>query len=338
MARPRKDKVNNESRNKDSHSENSNARTLIIVAIIGAVATIIASLIGILPQMGRNNVTSTPTQFVLPMTVTSTQFLTPNSTSTSTNIPQPSPTSTDFATLTSTPVLSEIIDGKDAQMVLVPQGEFTMGSNNGDSNEQPVHKVYLSAYYIDKYEVTNSQYKVCVNLGACRPLDNTLYYDNDKYADHPVTFVNWHLANAYCSWREARLPTESEWEKAARGQSETNYPWGNAIDCSYANYRGKNGHCVGESTSVGSYENGKSIYGVYDMVGNATEWVSSMYADYPYVANDGREGLAGSGVRIIRGGSWNNYDTVVRSTNRAWISPSGAEFDFGFRCAKDATP
>ncbi len=132
------------------------------------------------------------------------------------------------------------------------------------------------------------------------------------------------------------MPTEAEWEKAALGSGGTEFPWGDSIDCTYANYRGTNGHCVGDSTSVGSYEKGKSIYGVYDMVGNALELVSSIYAEYPYDANDGREGLNVGGLRVIRGGSWNNKESDVRSTTRAWVTPSAAEFDYGFRCAKDA--
>lgn len=272
---------------------------------------------------------------------TNTQF-SGSSTSIFTETSEPSVTPTKkltltpISTLTLTPLPSEITDDKGSSMMFVPAGEFKMGANNGRDNEQPVHQVFLEAFYIDKYEVTNMQYKACVNAGGCEPLSNELYYNQARYADHPVTFVNWYTAKTYCSWREARLPTEAEWEKAARGSNELAYPWGDTIDCSYANYRGANGHCVGDSTSVGSYEGGKSVYGVYDMAGNAMELVSSVYADYPYNANDGREGLNVSSLRVIRGGSWNSKEFEVRSTDRAWVSPSSAEFDFGFRCAKDA--
>ncbi|MBK8619485.1 MAG: SUMF1/EgtB/PvdO family nonheme iron enzyme [Anaerolineales bacterium] len=234
---------------------------------------------------------------------------------------------------------TEITDAKGVSMVLVPAGEFIMGSNNGNSiDEQPAHQVYLDAFYIDKYEVTNAQYKVCVSLGSCKPLSNEVYYKTPKYSDHPVTYVDWYAAGAFCAWREARLPTEAEWEKAASNGKEANYPWGNAIDCSFANYRGANKYCVGDNTPVGSYENGKSIYGVYDMVGNVMEWVSSKFADYPYIAEDGREDLESDNPRIIRGGSWNSKESVIHITSRAWMPPSSAEFDFGFRCAKDANP
>jgi formylglycine-generating enzyme required for sulfatase activity len=234
---------------------------------------------------------------------------------------------------------TEIADAKGVSMVLVPAGEFIMGTNKGNSiDEQPSHQVYLNTFYIDKYEVTNAQYKACVTLGSCKPLSNKVYYETPKYSDHPVTYVDWYEAGAFCAWREARLPTEAEWEKAASNGKEANYPWGNAIDCSFANYRGINKYCVGDSTPVGSYEYGKSIYGVYDMVGNAMEWVSSKFADYPYIAIDGREDLDSDNPRVIRGGSWNSKESVIRITSRAWMPPSSAEFDFGFRCAKDAIP
>lgn len=299
---------------------NSKWDAAIVVALIGLVGTISAALLG--SPLLEKWFSSTPTA-----TITLTQISTPTM-----------PTNTPDTSVFPMPLPSEIYDSKGVTMRLVPAGEFMMGSNTVASNAQPVHQVYLDDFYIDKYEVTNAQYKVCVNLGACKPLDTTLYYDNVKYANNPVTFVDWHRAVAFCSWREARLPTEAEWEKSARGVEELNFPWGNSIDCSYANYRGANGWCVGDSTPIGSYETGKSIFGVYDMVGNAMEWVSSTYADYPYNVNDGREGLTVSALRVIRGGSWNSREPDVRITVRAYKSPSAAEFDFGFRCAKSALP
>ena len=319
---------------KKTESEKSNAWVLIVVATIGAIATILAATIPPLIPIMATQALPVDTVSITPSQESSDI----NNLSTDTPHAQSIATLTEIETLASSPVLNEITDSKGAQMVLIPAGEFMMGSNTVASNVQPVHQVYLDDFYIDKYEVTNAQYKACVNLGACKPLDTTLYYDNVKYANNPVTFVDWHKAVAFCLWREARLPTEAEWEKSARGVEELNFPWGNSIDCSYANYRGANGWCVGDSTPIGSYETGKSIFGVYDMVGNAMEWVSSAYADYPYNANDGREGLNVSALRVIRGGSWNSREPDVRITVRAYKSPSAAEFDFGFRCAKSTPP
>lgn len=246
-------------------------------------------------------------------------------------------TPTPAATITPTFLQSEITDAKGVPMVLVPSGEFMMGSDI-DANSQPAHTVYLDAYYIDKYEVTNALYKTCVDIGACKLPIDTAYYVDITLAEHPVVFVTWYMAKDFCSWRGARLPTEAEWEIAARGRDGKTYPWGENVDCSYANYRGVNTHCVGKTTSVGSYEGGPSSYDIHDMAGNVAEWVSSLNSQYPYISDDGRENLSSTGDRILRGGSWNNPGSLIRSTYRAWNAPSEAAFDYGFRCAKDANP
>ncbi len=271
--------------------------------------------------------TTTPTQTFVPLTTTPFLFL----------INTLEPTHT--PTVTALP--TEITDAKGEAMVLVPAGDFTMGSDNGKPDENPAQKIYLDAFYIDKYEVTNALYKICVRNSACViPSDDNQWYAQARYADHPVMYVTWNMARAYCEWSDARLPTEAEWEKAARGTDGRTYPWGNTIiDCGYANYRGINGYCVGSAgngSPVGSYENGKSSYGVYDLMGNAVEWVSSLYLDYPYRKTDGRENLEASGPRVIRGGSWNSRMNSVNSTIRAWNEPSEYRLDYGFRCAKDA--
>lgn len=302
--------------------DTSNTRVLITVAYIGAAATIFAALVSaVIPLFAGDKaaVEDSPTAVPTQIPVQTATLFVPTVTS---------------APLSQAP--NEIVDDRGVTMMLVPAGEFLMGSNHGEIDEQPVHKVYLASFYMDKYEVTNAQYRVCVSVKACNPPGDVTYYQNAGYSDHPVTFVDWYMAEAYCSWRDARLPTEAEWEKAARGSTDVMYPWGDAIDCSYANYRGVNGYCVGDSSPVGGYEIGKSVFGIYDLAGNALEWVSSAYADYPYDPNDGREGLNISSMRVIRGGSWNNRGIEVRATVRAWAIPSRAEFDFGFRCAKDA--
>jgi serine/threonine-protein kinase len=138
------------------------------------------------------------------------------------------------------------------------------------------------------------------------------------------------MAKTYCEWRDARLPTEAEWEKAARGTDERVYPWGNQISCDNANYY----KCNGDTTSVGSYSSGVSPYGIFDMAGNVWEWVSSLYQNYPYSATDGRENLTASGSRALRGGAWNHLDVNVRASSRSWVDPSYFDNFVGFRCSR----
>jgi len=325
-------------------------KTEYIVAIIGAVAVILASLISspfaerligraALPtgtmQPQPVSLTVQPGALVL---ATETDFPTLNPTqtmtsgSTSTIIPTPSVVT--IPTQTSQPM--EILDTDGTFMRLVPQGEFIMGSDRGEPDELPVRTLYLDAYFIDKYEVTNTQYSSCVKAGICKTPSNAKQYSSYDYRNRPVTYMSWVMAKTYCEWRGARLPTEAEWEKAARGVDGNTYPWGEAIDCTYANYRATVAYCVENTTPVGSYEKGMSIYGIYDLAGNVSEWVSSLHFDYPYSATDGRENPNNAGDRILRGGSWNNKASLLRSADRAWNDPNAAVFDYGFRCAKDA--
>ena len=229
-------------------------------------------------------------------------------------------------------------------MVYVPAGEFQMGSEDGEENEKPVHTVYLDAFWIDQTEVTTAMYGKCVDAGVCDLPSSTKsstrdsYYGNSEYNDYPVIYVFWNDTVTYCEWADRRLPTEAEWEKAASWNEETQakhvYPWGDSIDCSQANYGG----CVGDTTIVGSYENGKSSYFAYDMGGNVSELVSSLYKSYPYHEIDGREDLTASGLRVVRGGTWNYSNNIVRSTRRNGTYSSRAYDNIGFRCAHDATP
>jgi formylglycine-generating enzyme required for sulfatase activity len=247
----------------------------------------------------------------------------------------PPPEPTEAATMAV--LADEISDDFGAEMVLVSDGEFQMGGSDpkAEPDELPVHPIYLDAYYIDKFEVTNALYAHCVNAGACRPpiqkdsFTRPSYYDNPEYDQYPVVYVDWGMANTYCLWRDARLPTEAEWEKAARGTNERAYPWGEAIKCTRANYFG----CVGDTTPAGEYEGGKSPYGVYDMAGNVWEWVNSLYGPYPYNASDGREELVSNGKRVVRGGSYYNDGNDARSARRRGSSPLAPNLDEGFRCA-----
>jgi serine/threonine-protein kinase len=220
------------------------------------------------------------------------------------------------------------IDGM--EMVYVPAGIFTMGSNDGDSDEQPVHEVYLDGYWIDKFEVTNAQYTQCVVDGNCRkPLVKT-YYSDSQYANHPVVYVDWNYAQDYCTWAGRRLPSEAEWEKAARGTGGRTYPWGETSpSTSLLNYSRNEGG----TTAVGSYPSGLSPYGALDMAGNVWEWTGSLYEEYPYDAEDGREDMNASGARVLRGGSWRDIVRLVRSANRGWVSPDLTYVNrYGFRC------
>jgi eukaryotic-like serine/threonine-protein kinase len=223
---------------------------------------------------------------------------------------------------------SELVDSKDVQMVLVPKGEFTMGSDKGSSDQRPAHQVFLDSYYIDKFEVTNALYKRCIEVAVCDPPTNTTYYYNSQYAQHPVVYMNWDMAKEYCEWRDALLPTEAEWEKAARGEDGRTLPWGEGFSANYSNY----GLIIGDTKPVGSYPDGISPYGAYDMAGNVSEWVADWYDGYP--GNTEVNSNYGTTYRVLRGGSWNDYGGILRSAFRQGFYPT-ASYDFiGFRCAK----
>jgi formylglycine-generating enzyme required for sulfatase activity len=323
--------------------------TAIVVAIIGAAATIIAALIGILPQF----IKPAP----LPMTtITATISVTQAPTATLTALP-PSETPTlgsttpgltpTGITLTPTPCCSTWISPIDGMtMMSVPAGPFTMGSAFVNApDERPIHTVTLKAFWIDQTEVTNAMYAKCVQAGKCQPPTSSnsdtrsSYYGNPKFDNFPVIYVNWNMAKTYCEYAGRRLPTEAEWEKAARGTDQRTYPWGEGINCDKANYYDGGKYCIGDTNAVGSYESGKSVYGVYDMTGNVWEWVSSLYILYPYSASDGREDLNAHGSnRVYRGGSWFDTADNARTTVRFNRDPVQTDRNLGFRCAQDAKP
>ena len=222
-------------------------------------------------------------------------------------------------------------------MVYVPAGEFTMGSNDGDSYDKPIHTVALDAYWIDRTEVTNVMYAICVQVGDCQTPSNTSsstrnsYYGNSQYADYPVIYVDWNTAQTYCGWAGARLPTEAEWEKAARGTDERTYPWGSSSPgSSLLNYN----QSVGDTTAVGSYPAGVSPYGALDMAGNVWEWVNDWYGEtyYSQSPSSNPQGPVSGNDRVLRGGSWGSYVGDFRSAVRSGYYPTVFNKNIGFRC------
>ncbi|MCZ2123329.1 MAG: SUMF1/EgtB/PvdO family nonheme iron enzyme [Anaerolineales bacterium] len=287
--------------------------TAVIVALIGLVGTLCAALIS--SPVWINILFPTP-MATLPRTLSDS-------------------TATSSAAEPVVTLPTEIMDTHNTIMRLVPAGEFTMGSEDGNDDEKPAHQVYLGAFYMDIYEVTNAAYKACVMASECtRPqkissYTRSSYYGNLQYDDYPVIYVDWNQADSYCKWRGADLPTETQWEKAARGTDSRTYPWGEGIDSNRANYNSS------DTMEIGSYESGKSPYGIYDMAGNVWEWTADWYGAYP--GNTVSNSSYGTTYRLVRGGSWFSGDLNVRSAYRGWDTPVNFDGNIGFRCAKDAT-
>ncbi len=220
-------------------------------------------------------------------------------------------------------------------MVKVPAGSFEMGSEKGDSDERPVStQHFTSPFWIDETEVTRGAYESCVANGKCTAaIEGPNKFSETE--DQPINYVTWYQAFVYCKWRGARLPTEVEWEYAARGPDSLAYPWDNAFDSNVLNYSGSLGR---KTLSVGSYPNGVSWVGALDMSGNVWEWTSSLFRDYPYDAKDGREVTEDasniSGHVVLRGGSFNDTSSRVRAAYRIKFDVEDSNYSLGFRCVR----
>lgn len=243
-----------------------------------------------------------------------------------------------------------------AILVNIPASEFWMGSESEWDPyfwgaESPSHKVFLDAFWIYQTEVTNAQYQQCVDARACHKPELTNsetrreYYGNPQYDDYPVIFVSYTHAVSYCNWAGAKLPTEAQWEKAARGTGKDLFPWGNDlpdgnltnycdVNCTES-YRDKsNDDGYRDTAPVGNYPTGKSPYGIYDMSGNVWEWVFDYFSAgfYQESMYENPRGPASSNTRVVRGGSFMNDETGLRTVARYYQDPSRAKNFLGFRC------
>jgi serine/threonine-protein kinase len=324
---------------------------------LAAVALLIGGGIWLQSVMGENPTASPPVTDRPELTATSAPTSTPT---------QPPPTQTPLPTATSSiPAVGEPWrrPADDAVMVYVPAGEFEMGSTDaevddalqlcneyyGDCNrewfedEQPAHAVELDGFWIDRTEVTNAQYALCVADGDC---EESEYADDADYSgdDYPVVGVDWHNAAAYCEWAGARLPTEAEWEYAARGPEEHVFPWGDIFDGTRLNFCDANCEYDWKATEyddgyertapVGSFPAGESWCEALDMAGNVWEWCSDWYEDYATGRQANPTGPSSGDRKVLRGGSWYYYPNNVRSANRSRNDPDDTRNYVGFRCAR----
>jgi formylglycine-generating enzyme required for sulfatase activity len=223
-------------------------------------------------------------------------------------------------------------DKDSSTMVLIPAREFTMGSNDAE-DEKPIHTVYLDTFYIDKYEVTVGQYRKFAQATGRNMPDQPGWNEGDD--NYPVVNITWYDASAYASWGGKRLPTDAEWEKAARGTDKRIYPWGNTPDPSKCNSGGEYSHDRYDNTApVGSFPQGASPYGVMDMAGNVWEWCSDWYNYYQKSPSRNPTGPSSGSYRVIRGGSFALDYGYCRTTSRDLYFPEHESPINGFRCVR----
>lgn len=224
------------------------------------------------------------------------------------------------------------------QMVLIPADEFLMGAEDGLPDARPMHRVYLSAFWLDMYAVTNRRYRQCAEAGGCTLPKDRAAYDDPTRAEYPVSNVTWTQARGYCRWLGKRLPTEAEWEKAARGTDGRLYPWGNSDEVFKARARTVEQKVVKNGTGpVGSMDFAVSPYGVADLVGNVSEWVNDWYAEDYYRSAPARDpqGPVRGSFRVLRGGESSDRPLELRASYRGWDDVTYWGPSLGFRCAED---
>ena len=317
--------------------------TSFIFILLGLIVVCLGMGIGFGLVWLRNQVVS---PLAMPMSATYSPIPSPRSSRTllCTPIlspsPSPTPSYTPIPALEAGATMISPIDGM--MMMYVPAGEFLMSS-------LPQHTVYLDAFWIDQTEVTNAMYTAFLNEVGNQSEGGVPWLDADAdgvlieqrgqdwlpkngFADHPVIEVNWYGAKAYCEWADRRLPTEAEWEHAARGRSGLTYPWGHSVGCGLAQFH----PCFGDLEPVGSFPDGASPYGVLDIAGNAAEWIADWYK-FDYYEESPKvnpQGPVSGDFRVVRGGSWEMSVLDMRTYHRNQYPPNVTRNDVGFRCAR----
>lgn len=300
------------------------------------------------PAAPTETPTPAPSATASPIPPTPTQTIIPTAT-----FPSPPSSPTPVAYTTRVFLVDHMIQ------VFIPAGSFQMGGFDvhAENDELPARKVTLDGYWLDQFEVTNGMYSLCVQAGVCRPPQTTRsnqrpeYFGNPEFVDYPVIAVTWSDASAYCEWAGRRLPTEAEWERAARGDEDLRtFPWGEEPPSGlYANFN----NLIRDTSRIGSYPLGVSPFGAYDLAGNVAEWVQDLYK-LDYYLNAPLSNPTGPAPaplviqRVIRGGSYQDVWVNIRVANRGYEqgpNPAAA-FDsldlygrssnkIGFRCAAD---
>jgi formylglycine-generating enzyme required for sulfatase activity len=303
------------------------------------------------PPTAEPTLTPTPTSTAA-LAVAPTASPTAIATSTATQAAPPTATLTPTPTATPTPIFALgdnwMRPGDRMEMVYVPAGGFEMGSSDGGSDEPPVHRILLDSFWIDRTEVTNAQYRRCAKAGVCDAPTACDWggstYEDAERMDYPAFCVDWYSAQAYCEWAGGRLPTEAEWEYAARGPAANIYPWGNAFHgqlldfcdatCEYNHRNPAFDDGYARAAPVASYPDGASWCGALDMAGNVWEWVSDWYGYgyYRVSATQNPTGPSSGNSRVLRGGSWYDNERNVRSANRFFYNPLYRYYRVGFRC------
>jgi formylglycine-generating enzyme required for sulfatase activity len=327
--------------------EKPNQRHIVTAMVVIVVLIAFAVLPYLITPSSTPETPTSPTK--APLTILPTNTLVPTNTAvvlvaTPTRSPlQPTAAPTLLPSSTAAPSSTQVSTRDGMVLIYIPAGDFLMGSADSDkeanSDEKPQHKVFLDAFWMDKTEVTNAMYALCVQAGACKTLIETKsfarssYYAGTQFKDYPVIYVSRDDAGKYCKWAERRLPTEAEWEKAARGAEGKLYPWGDTSPSpSLLNFN-KN---VGDTTQVGKYPDGASTYGVLDMAGNVWEWVADWYDEKYYSKSPNRnpDGPASGGFGILRGGAWVTEANYVRAAQRLKVAFDFRDSIVGFRCAR----